>query len=74
MGSEQSVPSEVVGQSNTNVLVEQGMNKVDAFHSVLLILLLALVILQAAYLGFRHHQKMLKKKYLERQRTTRGTV
>lgn len=61
MGNEPSVPSEVVGQSNTNVLVEQGMNKVDAFHSAVLNLLLALVLLQGAYLGFRHYQKMLKK-------------
>lgn len=74
MGTDYSTPAEVAGQANTNVIVEQGMQKVDVFHSILLLVLLVLVAIQTAYLGLRHYQKSLKKKYLERQLAGRIAV
>lgn len=74
MGNEPSVPTEIAGQSNANVIVEQGGNKVDMMHSILLFVLLVIIILQSGYLAYRHNQKRLKRRYLERQRNTRNGV
>lgn len=74
MGSEQSQQAEIAGQANTNVIVEQELDKVDMFHSIVLMVLLVFVVAQTAYLGYRHQQKKLKKKYLERMVTVRSKV
>lgn len=66
MGHEQSSQAEVAGQANTNVIVEQEVNRVDIFHSITLVLLLIIVFTQTAYMVYRQHQRKLKKKYLER--------
>lgn len=65
LGNEPSKESEIAGVANTNVVVEQGMPKVDIWHTVLLIVILLLVVVEIVYLGFRHYQKQMKKKYLE---------
>lgn len=74
MGHEQSTQAEVAGQANTNVVIEQSVDKIDVFHSVILLMLLGLLVMQSAYLGFRHYQKSMKKKYLERAHTLHHTV
>lgn len=67
MGSESSKQSDVAGQANTNILVEQNDEKrIDIFHSVVLILLLCILVTQCAYFVFRQHQRRMKKRYLER--------
>ena len=69
MGGLESKESEVTGQANTNVLVEQNGNTietVDVFHSVVLILLLGILKLQCRYVGLKQYQRRMKKKYLER--------
>lgn len=75
MGSESSKEAEVTGQANTNVLVEQGMgDKVDIFHSIVLILLLTILLLQCGYVIFRQYQRKVKRKYLERAHEIRPRV
>lgn len=74
MGHEQSTQAEVAGQANTNVVVEQSIEKIDVFHSVILLVLLVLLIAQNAYTAVKHYQKALKKKYLERIHKSNGLV
>lgn len=74
MGSESSKEAEVTGQANTNVIVEQGMQKVDVMHTILLVLILILAVLELCYLTFRQYQKQMKRKYLERSSERTGRV
>lgn len=74
MGTEVSKQPDVTGLSNTNVVVEQGMDKVDIAHSILLLIMLALLIMQGSYIVFRQYQRRVKKKYLERMVANRTTV
>lgn len=67
MGNEPSAPAEVAGQANTNVIVEQEVEKIDIFHSIILLLLLVVMVIQLGYIILRQHQRRLKKKYLERR-------
>lgn len=70
MGTEQSSQAEIAGQANTNIVVEQGLAKIDVFHSIILLLLLGLLSMQMGYIIYRQHTRSLKRKYLERARTT----
>lgn len=75
MGNEPSQQTEVVGQNNANVVVEQGMDKTDMLHSGLLLFIIFLMLTQTAYLIHRFNQRRLKRKYLERgQRPVRAAV
>ncbi len=74
MGTQQSTPTEVTGQSNANVIVEQSMDKVDLMHSILLFGMLGIILLQCGYLAYRHNQKRMKRRYLERQKVARNGV
>ena len=65
MGNEPSKDSEISRVANTNGVVEQSMPKVDIWHTVLLIVILVLVVIETLYLGFRHYQKQMKKRYME---------
>lgn len=69
MGNEPTKQTDVAGVSNTNVVVNEGMEKVDIAHSVLLIVIVVLIIMHLSYTAFRHYQKQMKKKYLERRIT-----
>lgn len=68
MGHEQSSQAEIAGESNNNIVIEQGMTKVDLFHTTVLLMLLGILILQTGYIGYRQHQRKMKRKYLERSR------
>lgn len=46
MGNEQTKESEVAGVSNTNVVVEQAVQKIDMLHTGLLCILIILAILE----------------------------
>lgn len=76
MGNEpsQTQQTEASGLSNTSVVIEQGMGGVDIAHSIMLAVLLVFVLAQVAYLLYRHNQKRLKKKYLERRLADRSVV
>lgn len=69
MGSGESTPAEVAGQANTNVIVEQEVEKIDVFHTVILVILLIVLVSQSTYMVFRQYQRRLKRKYLDRQRS-----
>lgn len=69
MGSQPSTPAEVAGQANTNVIVEQEVEKIDVFHTVILVILLVVLASQSAYMVLRQYQRRLKRKYLDRQRS-----
>lgn len=77
MGNEDSRPvqkgNEVTGQA-TSIVIEEGMSRVDTWHTALLVILTTLVVLQCAYLIFRQYQKTMKKKYMERTRPPRNHV
>lgn len=74
MGNEESTPAQVAGQANTNVIVESPVEKIDIFHSVVLLLLLAILVTQVIYVGFRQYQRRMKRKYLERVRDSRAKI
>lgn len=69
MGHEQSSQAEIVGESSNNIVIEQGMEKIDVFHTVVLLMLLGLLITQTGYIAYRQHQRKLKRKYLNRLNT-----
>lgn len=69
MGTDYSKQSEMTGQANNNVVIEQkeeGMDKVDLLHSTILVLLLVMLIMQSTYVLVRQYQRRLKRKYIER--------
>ncbi|KAJ6648997.1 hypothetical protein Bhyg_04229 [Pseudolycoriella hygida] len=74
MGHEQSSQAEIAGQANTNIIVEPEVNKIDLFHTIILVLLLVVVATQTGYIIYRQHQRRLKKKYLERASKARIPV
>lgn len=74
MGGAASKETEVTGLANTNVVVEQGPQKIDMAHTILLMIILILALLELAYIIFRQYQKQMKKKYLERMHTLGGPV
>lgn len=72
MGTSNSKQSEMTGQANNNVVIEQkeeGIDKVDLLHSTILVLLLLMLIMQSTYVLVRQYQRRLKRKYIERLAT-----
>ncbi len=74
MGHGESKETEVTGLSNTSVIVEQGVAKIDVLHTVLLLLLVVLALAETCFVGFRQYQRNMKKKYLERLHALKGQV
>lgn len=60
--------TEVNGQS-TNVIVEEGLSKIDTWHTVILLSILILLVLQTGFMAFRIHKQAMKRKYLNRMIT-----
>lgn len=57
--------TEVNGQA-TNVIVEEGLSKIDAWHTIILLIMLGLLVAQIGLTIYRMHRRAIKRKYVMR--------
>lgn len=58
--------TEVNGQSTNVIVEEEGLTKIDAWHTIMMISILVLLLMQFAFTLYKLHKRSMKKKYLTR--------
>lgn len=64
--SEEATKTTELNGHQTSIVVEEGMSRVDSWHTLILLTILGLLLLQTILMGLRMYGRAMKRKYLER--------